>query len=401
MRTWAIIAAATLAFAATAWAEPAAPAKPDPNGPTFKEMKTDFSTPPVTAPAPEPAPADAKDAAPEAFDLAKLKAMVADFDQALYLTQQDKISTQITGRLVMQIEDLMAAWRAEKDPSLDLIRLMGFARTDDANAELRKLLDSPDASKRAAAAFALGVAQDAAALTRLTVMLDDPDPKVARQAAMAIGRLRDKTCYESIEKRLDSKDPLMRLAAIKAIGLLGDPRAQARLEDYLRTHDDPIETVAVLDALNLIAGDNLFRIIDQLDRIAGALQQRGTGRQTQLAQAAVTDALDRVIEKAQKQQQGGGGGGGKKRQTSSQSQPQPGGGTGKSQGGASPAQASHNNAAPQMEGTLADIQRTAGSVWGNLPPAVQEEVTAALKQELPERYQQLLKVYYKILAEGK
>ncbi len=370
-------------------------------------------TPPAPAPAVAPAPAadaakpeapaaDApKEAAgePEGFDLAKLTARVADFDQSLYATQQDKIASEITGRLVMQMEDLMAAWRAAKDPSSDLIRLMGFAKTDETKDEVKKLLDSPDATKRAAAAFAAGVAQDSSALAKLTAMLDDADAKVARQAAMAVGRMRDKSSYDAIEKRLDSKDPLMRLAAIKALGLLGEPKGQARLEDYLRTHDDAIETVAVLDALNLIAGDNLFRIIDQLDRISNALQQQGTGRQTQIAQAAVTDALERVIEKAQNQKSGSGSGSGKKRQTSQQQQPSS--GSSKSQGGASPAQESHNNPAPQMEGTLADIHRSGGAVWGNLPPAVQEEITAALKQELPERYQQLLKVYYKILAEGK
>ncbi len=78
-----------------------------------------------------------------------------------------------------------------------------------------------------------------------------------------------------------------------------------------------------------------------------------------------------------------------------------GSGSGKSSGGASPASQSHNNPGDQVDAQLAEIQRTAGAVWGNLPPAVQEEVTAALKQELPERYQHLLRIYYKILAEGK
>ncbi len=376
-----------------AWAEDPAPADaPKPDAPAAVEPKAEG----------EAATAPAETVEPEAFDLDQLLAMVREFDATLYAAQQDKLAGQITGKLVMHGETLLEKFRAEKDPPVDLVRLLGFARTDDAKAELRKLLDSPDGSRRAAAAFALGVAQDSESLPRLMKLLDDSDAKVARQAAMAVGRMRDKTCYETIEKRLDSKDPLMRLAAIKALGLMGDDRAQARLEDYLRTHDDPIETVAVLDALNLIAGDNLFRIIEQFDRVAGALEKHGTGRQTQLAQAAVTDSLERLIKKAEDDaQKKGGGGGGTKRQTSAQGQPMSGSGTGKSQGGASPASQSHNNPGDQVDAQLAEIQRTAGAVWGNLPPAVQEEVTAALKQELPERYQHLLRIYYKILAEGK
>ena len=383
MSKWTPALILILASAAFAWAQDAPPA---PEAKPEAPAKADV------------APADA----PEGLDMAALTAMLGEFDEALYASQQDKVAAGITGGMVLHLEEMMTKFRAEKAPAADFIRLLGFARTDEAKAELRKLLNSPDATQRAAAAFGAGVAQDTESLARLTALLDDADAKVSRQAAMAIGRIRDKSCYETIEKRLESKDPMMRLAAIKALGLMGDPRAGARLEDYLRAHDDPIETVAVLDALNLIAGDDVFRIIQQFERVAGALQKSGTGRQTQIAQAAVTDSLERLIRKVEdQQQQGGGQGKGKKRQTSQQSQAQSGSASGKSQGGQTAAQSSHNNPAPQVEGQLADIQRTAGTVWGNLPPAVQEEVTAALKQELPERYQHLLRVYYKILAEGK
>ena len=91
----------------------------------------------------------------------------------------------------------------------------------------------------------------------------------------------------------------------------------------------------MLDALNLIAGDDVFRIIEQFERVASALEKSGTGHQTQLAQAAVTDSLERLIRKVedQQQQQGQGKGKGKKRQTSQQQQAQSGSASGKSQGG--------------------------------------------------------------------
>jgi HEAT repeat protein len=195
-----------------------------------------------------------------------------------------------------------------------------------------------------------------------------------------------------------------RLSAIKAIGLLGDKDAVGTLEAHLAKSEDPLEMTAVLDALNQIAGDNLFRIIDQFEHTAEAMKQHGTGHQTQLAQAAITEALSRFIkEQEEKSQQGQGQGKGKKRQTSQGQQPgqQSGSASGKGQGGQQARANSDAGDVPAGDSSMADVARTAGVVWGNLPPAVQEEVTAALKQELPERYKHLLKIYYKILAEGK
>jgi HEAT repeat protein len=347
----------------------------------------------------DPAPAAKPEEAP-AFDLERLTALLGEFDAALYASDQEAVAEAIAKPMTARAAEALERFRAAKPPRAEFLRLLGFARTDEARAEARKFLASADASERAAAAFAAGVGQDKESVARLTAMLDDSEPKVARQAAMALGRLREAGAYDALEARLDSKDPMMRLAAVKALGLMGDERAKARLEDYLRTHDDPIETVAVLDALNLIAGDDVARILAQLERVAGALEQCGTGLQTQIAQAAVTDAFDRMVRKAEEQSQQ------KpkpkqKRRTSKEEQQQQQSSQQQQQNGSNPAQQTQMNPAAQMDAVLAEIRRSAGAVWGSLPPAMQEEVTAALKQELPERYQPLLKAYYKILAEGK
>ena len=287
----------------------------------------------------------------------------------------------------------------------EVVRLLGFAGTADAVQVLVGLLRSPDAAVRSAAAFSLGNAGDKTAVPGLLKLLGDKDAKVANQAAIAVGRTRDERGYDPLVKRLASKDPLVRLSAIRALGLLGDKRAVVWLEEHLRQDSDPLETAAVLDALNRIAGDDLFRIISQLERVAGVLDKHGTGRQTQLAQAAITDALNRFIEEQEKRQGQGRGRGrsrGKRRQTSSGKQPgsASGSASGSAQGGGQPRRDEDAGETAAADSAFADITRTA-AVWGSLPPAVQEEITAALKQELPERYQHLLRIYYKILAEGK
>lgn len=351
----------------------------------------------------EPKSAEARPAEP--LDLKKLREELAAFERALYRSEQDTIAAKISERLKPHAAQLLSRAKAERRPSLELIRLLGFARNDEASAYLLELLDSSDAAVRSTAAFALGISGWTQAVDELMTHLDDKDVRTASQAAIALGRIGDKRSYEALEKRLLSGDIMTRLSAIRALGLLRDDRAVARLEAHLLKADDPLETTAALDALNRIVGDDLFRIIAQLERVADALEKHGTGRQVQLAQGAITEALDRLIKQAEEQQQGQGQGQGKgkKRRTSSGQQPgqQSGSASGASQGGTMPRTDSNAGDAAATDSAFADITRTAGVVWGNLPPAVQEEITAALKQELPERYKHLLKIYYKILAEGK
>ena len=264
-----------------------------------------------------------KEEKPGALDVEKLRSMLAEFEGALYRDEQDKTAVAITARLRPHADELLGRVKTEAKPAPQIIRLLGFAPTSDAAQTLMKLLDSPDASVRSAAAFALGVARNREAVEKLGKLLDDKDVNVGNQATIALGRIGNTRSYEAVGKHLKSRDPLRRLSAIRALGLLGDKRAVVRLEEHLQTVKNPLETTAVLDALNQIAGDDLFRIVTQLERVAGVLEEHGTGRQTQLAQAAITEALNRFIKEQEKRQgQGRGGKGqGKRRRTSSGSRP--------------------------------------------------------------------------------
>jgi len=341
---------------------------------------------------------------PPALDLQQLQKVLGEFESSLYRTEQEKLAVRISEHVQPHAEELLKQLEAAEKPSLEIIRLLGFARNPEASKALIGLLPSPDASVRSAAVFAMGVAGDKDAVTHVAKLLDDKDAKVACQAAVALGRIGDKVSYDALAAGLKSKDALRRLAAIRGLGLLRDERAVGRLEEHLAQTDDPLEMTAALDALNLIAGDDVFRIIAELERVAAALEKHGTGRLTQLAQAAITEALERMIDEAERSQgQQGGSGQGQQRQTSRGQQPgqASGSASGSSQGGSSPRPDSNAGDVAATDSAFADIGRTAGVVWGNLPPAVQEEITAALKQELPERYKHLLRIYYKVLAEGK
>jgi len=407
MRGLMMVVALLLAAGALAWAdEKAGDAR---TGVTNAEVKAEKVKTPGGDKEGQPAaetgekPAE-NPAAP--LDLKELQEKLAEFESALYHSAEEKIAAEISARVKAHLDELLIRFKRDKTPDPELVRILGFGDKPEAMRELAKLLDSPDAAVRSAAAFSLGIARDKNSVDKLIKLLDDKDGKVANQAAIALGRIGDKGCYEILLKQLELKDALKRLAAVRALGLLGDERAVSRLEEYLPSVEDPLEITAVLDAINRIAGDNLFRIITQLERVAAALEKHGTGHETQLAQAAITEALDRLIDELEKQQQGGQGQGkgkGQKRQTSSGRQPgqTSGSASGQSQGGRTPRANSNAGDVPATDSSLADLTRTAGVVWGNLPPAVQEEITAALKQELPERYQHLLKIYYKILAEGK
>ena len=121
----------------------------------------------------------------------------------------------------------------------------------------------------------------------------------------------------------------------------------------------------------------------------------------------MTDSLDRLIKEAEKSKGGGKGKGkgkgGKKGQGSGKSGQKSGGASGtSSSGGTNPASTSDvGEMASSDPNGVPGANAGIGVAWGNLPPSVREEVTAALKTDLPERYRRFLGIYYKILAEGK
>lgn len=303
---------------------------------------------------------------------------------------------------------------ARGDERLRAIELVGFARDAEITPVLLKLTGSTDDAVARRAVDALGVNGDPKAVEPLVKLLSGSNRGLANRAAISVGRIGDKSATPVMLKQLEkSKDLLYRLSLIRGIGLLKDESAIPALENVLLDSSNPLEQAAVYDATNLIMGDDPFRIVVQLEHIADILKTRDAGWQTQLAQAAVTDALDRIIKEAEKKKGGGGGGGGgKKGKKGKKGKGKPTGGAASGKGGNKPGKSSGGKGTAGA--TSSDVGemntdgsggpargRTSAVAWGNLPPAVREEVTAALKGDLPERYRRFLEVYYKILAEGK
>ena len=295
---------------------------------------------------------------------------------------------------------------ARGDERLRVIELVGFARDTDITPVLLKLVGSSNAAIARRAVDALGVNGDPESVKPLVKLLSGSNQGLAGRAAIAIGRIGDKVAAPAMLKQLEkTKDLIYRLSLIRGIGLLKDESAIPALENVLLDSSNPLEQAAVYDATNLIMGDDPFRIVAQLERIADILKARDTGWQTQLAQAAVTDAFDRIIKEAEKKGGGGGGGGKKGRKTSKKGQGKGGAASGKGKG-SKPGKSSGamSSDVPEMNADGSGGPARVGvsaEAWGTLPPAVREEVTAALKGDLPERYRRFLEVYYKILAEGK
>ena len=287
---------------------------------------------------------------------------------------------------------------------LRAISLLGFTRTPEAVTVLVPLTAEADKIVARLAVTALGVNGDRSAIPVLTALLSNPDRGRAGAAAVALGRIGDKSVRPTLEAALANPDLIYRLSAIQGLGELKDPLAIPALEKRL-DGKNPLEHAAIYDAMNLILGDDPFRIVQQLEKIAEILKQQGTGWETQLAQSAVTDALDRMIKEAEKKsEKGGGKSDGKKRQSGQQSGQASGGASSgaSSQGATTPAGSSDvGERSSTMPRGVPGADNLAGVSWGNLPPAVREEVTAALKRDLPERYRHFLDIYYKILAEGK
>jgi HEAT repeat protein len=102
-------------------------------------------------------------------------------------------------------------------------------------------LASPDSAKRAAAATALGHANDVTAVPALITALRDSDADVAREAAASLGLLGNAAAVEPLIAVLDNRDgyfhSVVRTAATHSLSQLRDLRAVPPLLIAIR---DPI-----------------------------------------------------------------------------------------------------------------------------------------------------------------
>lgn len=140
-----------------------------------------------------------------------------------------------------RLPDLVFLWNREDDPgalaaaSRAIERSVVHARAaadsaDGAEAEsasphslarahdrLKKLLASPDARLRAAAARIAGLSPGAAAEAALVALASDPAPRVREQAALALGRLGGSTSVAALEHALSDVDPVVQERAAEAL----------------------------------------------------------------------------------------------------------------------------------------------------------------------------------------
>jgi len=117
---------------------------------------------------------------------AKLEALTAEFDAALYASGRRRSRRRSPASSFRTRRRSSRSSAPRRRRSSDFIRLMGFMKTDEAKQELRKLLGSPVAARRAAAASALGIARTRNR-SRASRDARRPDGPAARQAAMPSG----------------------------------------------------------------------------------------------------------------------------------------------------------------------------------------------------------------------
>lgn len=184
------------------------------------------------------------------------------------------------------------------DPADLACRLLAAGRYASAVAEQRSALvvglrghlaDAEDPGVRAAAARALGLALDAAAIDALRQRLAaEADPAVTAAIVDALGSLRDVPSRGTIERLcVTAVDPRVRAAAARATALLAGPQT---IDVLLRAFDaarDETERLAVARALGAL-GD--ARALAVLERIAfDASRSRGERAHAVLAIGLLVD----------------------------------------------------------------------------------------------------------------
>jgi HEAT repeat protein len=103
-----------------------------------------------------------------------------------------------------------------------ILEALGRIRDPRARPPLEAALADPVLA--AAAADALGVLGDRAAVTALVEAARSCDPDVRVAAARALGRLRDLRAADTLVRRLTDSSPDVRRAATRALEALGEPR---------------------------------------------------------------------------------------------------------------------------------------------------------------------------------
>lgn len=132
---------------------------------------------------------------------------------------------------------------------------------------LRKLLASPDAKVRAAAARVAGLMAGAAPADALAAMVDDASPRVREQAVTALGRAGGAAAEPALARAMADADAAIQERAAEALLVLGGATARSRVVDFVSRAPDRAAAARVAARITL-PNDGVESF---LDAIAGAL----------------------------------------------------------------------------------------------------------------------------------
>ncbi|MDA2930833.1 HEAT repeat domain-containing protein, partial [Acidobacteria bacterium AH-259-O06] len=157
-----------------------------------------------------------------------------------------------------EVSALTGVLRSSRSPEVRCTAVFGLSRigTADARQAVREALQDPDFQVRVAAARALGMSKDRAALDRLVEMLQDNEPAVRRQAATALGQIQDKRATRPLLSA--SAQPLDRFvehSIIYALISLEDP---VPVIQALKNSSPKVQKAALI-ALDQMDGTHLRR----------------------------------------------------------------------------------------------------------------------------------------------
>lgn len=118
-------------------------------------------------------------------------------------------------------------------------RIAGAVAVSGIEQELRAELAADAAPTRAAAALALGYAEQTTSVPRLRELLNDPDRTVRLAAIWALGSVEGSDAVSALVPLLEASDAGIRLHAVWALGRIEDASPSEAIATILGTDGDP------------------------------------------------------------------------------------------------------------------------------------------------------------------
>ncbi|MQA89109.1 MAG: hypothetical protein GEU90_02560 [Gemmatimonas sp.] len=180
---------------------------------------------------------------------------------------------------------------ADVSLAASLLRLEDSRGYDAATVERAATADRPEL--RARAALAIGRIRDPAGLETARLLLQDPDTSVAASAAFALGLLADSASATALVERLNpdilSARPTVAAEAATALGRISSPEADDALGHFLTSADPQSDEVQTVAASALVAAAGAGDIPVEAIARWTLSQDVETRRQAAYALAQATD----------------------------------------------------------------------------------------------------------------